>query len=149
MGVIPKYRGDPANKDPFLEDFFRNMSPALIHSFTDEQLRAIKMQFAARDRGAHTVDLRLTVPWLSGYVVLLIGKERRSRRRRQKDRLRYPLATVGNVLVTLLLFGFVAVPVLIGIFGLSLSSVVGPAEAVGPGMMETLRQQLVHLIKTI
>ena len=36
MGVIPKYRGDPANKDPFLEDFFRNMSPALIHSFTDE-----------------------------------------------------------------------------------------------------------------
>ena len=139
MGVIPKYRGDPANKDPFLEDFFRNMSPALIHSFTDEQLRAIKMQFAARDRGAHTVDLRLSVPWLSGYVVLLIGK----------DRLRYPLATVGNVLVTLLLFGFVAVPVLIGIFGLSLSSGVGPAEAVSPGMMETFRQQLVHLIKTI
>ena len=149
MGVIQKYRGDPANKDPFLEDFFRNMSPALIHSFTDEQLRAIKMQFAARDRGAHTVDLRFSVPWLSGYVVLLIGKERRSRRRRQKDRLHYPLATVGNVLVTLLLFGFVAAPVLIVIFGLALSSGVGPAEAVGPGMMETLRQQLVHLIKTI
>ena len=56
---------------------------------------------------------------------------------------------VGNVLVTLLLFGFVAVPVLIGIFGLSLSSVVGLAEAVSPEMMETFRQQLVHLIKTI
>jgi hypothetical protein len=37
------------------------------------------MQFAARDLGAHTVDLLLSAPWLSGYLVLLIGKERRSR----------------------------------------------------------------------
>tara|TARA_A100001037_G_scaffold263661_1_gene254022 strand:- start:98 stop:457 length:360 start_codon:yes stop_codon:yes gene_type:complete len=119
------------------------MSPALIHSFTDEQLRAIKMQFAARECGAHTVDLRFSNPWLHGYVVLLIGQERRSRRRRQKDRRRYPFATLGNIMVTLLLFGFVSVPVLIGIFGLSLTS------GVGPGMLESIRQQLVLLIKAM
>jgi hypothetical protein len=53
MGTLHRFRGDPANKDPFLEDFFRDMSPALARSFTDEQLREIKMQFGARDaRGA-------------------------------------------------------------------------------------------------
>jgi len=52
MGTLHRFRGDPANKDPFLEDFFRDMSPALARSFTDEQLREIKMQFGARDARA-------------------------------------------------------------------------------------------------
>ena len=79
MGKVHKFRGNPAGDDPFLEDFFRDMSPALIHSFTDAQLHEIKKAFAARDRGAHEVDLRFSIPFLRRYVVLLIGRERRSR----------------------------------------------------------------------
>lgn len=149
MGTLHKFRGDPANKDPFLEDFFRDMSPALARSFTDEQLRAIKMQFGARERGAHTVDLRFSIPLLRRYVVLLIGRERRSRRRRAKDRVNYPLATVGNLAIAIVLLVLIAIPVAMGVLGFSLTTGVDPVEAVSPGLIESLREQLVLLIKAI
>lgn len=147
MGVVHKFRGDPANKDPFLEDFFRDMSPALARSFTDEQLRAIKMQFGARDRGSHSVDLRFSIPLLRHYVVLLIGRERRSRKRRNMDRLKYPIATVGNLAVAITLLVLFAIPVTMAVTGVSLFTGTDPVEALSPGLMESLRQQLVLLIK--
>ena len=149
MGAVHKFRGDPASKDPFLEDFFRDMSPALARSFTDEQLRVIKMQFGARERGAHSVDLRFSIPLLRRYVVLLIGRERRTLRRRRKDRKNYPLATVGNIAVAIVLLVLLAIPVSMGVLGFSLTTGVDPVEAVSPGLIESLRQQLVLLIKAI
>tara|TARA_R110002072_G_scaffold86787_2_gene196000 strand:- start:78 stop:527 length:450 start_codon:yes stop_codon:yes gene_type:complete len=149
MGTLHKFRGDPASKDPFLEDFFRDMSPALARSFTDEQLRQIKMQFGARERGAHSVDLRFSVPVLRRYVVLLIGRERRTLRRRRKDRKNYPLATVGNIAVGIVLLVLLAIPLSMGVLGFSLTTGVDPVEAVSPGLIESIRQQLVLLIKAI
>ena len=149
MGAVHKFRGDPASKDPFLEDFFRDMSPALARSFTDEQLRVIKMQFAARERGAHSVDLRFSIPLLRRYVVLLIGRERRTLRRRRKDRKNYPLATVGNLAIAIVLLVLIAIPVALGVLGVSLTAGVDPVEAVSPGLMESLREQIVLLIKAI
>ena len=149
MGAVHIFRGDPANKDPFLEDFFRDMSPALARSFTDEQLRVIKMQFAARERGAHSVDLRFSVPLLRRYVVLLIGRERRTLRRRKKDRKNYPLATVGNLAVAIVVLVLIAIPISMGVLGFSLTTGVDPVEAVSPGLSESIREQLVLLIKAI
>ncbi|MBT4906699.1 MAG: hypothetical protein HOK98_04950 [Rhodospirillaceae bacterium] len=149
MGVLHKFRGNPASKDPFLEDFFRDMSPALARSFTDEQLRVIKMQFAARERGAHSVDLRFSVPLLRRYVVLLIGRERRTLRRRKKDRKNYPLATVGNLAVAIVVLVLIAIPISMGVLGFSLTTGVDPVEAVSPGLIESIREQLVLLIKAI
>lgn len=149
MGDVHKFRGDPAGKDPFLEDFFRDMSPALARSFTDEQLRVIKMQFGTRERGAHTVDLRFSIPLLRHYVVLLIGRERRSRKRRNMDRLKYPIATVGNLAVAVVLLVLLAIPVSMAVTGLSLATGADPLEAVSPGLTESIRQQLVLLIKGI
>lgn len=149
MGEVHKFRGDPANKDPFLEDFFRDMSPVLARSFTDEQLREIKMQFGARERGAHTVDLRFSIPLLRNYVVLLIGRERRTRRRRMKDRKNYPLATLGNLAIAIVLLVLIAIPLSMGVLGFSLTTGVDPVEAVSPGLIESLREQLVLLIKAI
>ena len=149
MGAVHIFRGDPANKDPFLEDFFRDMSPALARSFTDEQLRVIKMQFAARERGAHSVDLRFSVPLLRRYVVLLIGRERRTLRRRKKDRKNYPLATVGNLAVAIVVLVLIAIPISMGVLGFSLTTGVDPVEAVSPGLIESIREQLVLLIKAI
>lgn len=147
MGVVRKFRGDPAGEDHFLGDFFRDMSPALARSFTDEQLREIKMQFGARKRGAHSVDLRFSVPLLRCYVVLLIGREGRSNRRRNRDRLKYPLATVGNLAVAAVLLILLAIPVAMVLTGLSAATVMDPMEAVQPGLTESIRQQLVLLIK--
>jgi len=149
MGVLHKFRGNPASKDPFLEDFFRDMSPALARSFTDEQLREIKMQFGARERGAHSVDLRFSIPLLRRYVVLLIGRERRTRRRRMKDRASFPLATVGNLAVAVVLLVLISIPVAMGVLGVSLTAGVDPVEAVSPGLIESLREQIVLLIKAI
>jgi hypothetical protein len=149
MGEVHKFRGDPANKDPFLEDFFRDMSPALARSFTDEQLRQIKMQFGARERGAHSVDLRFSIPLLRRYVVLLIGRERRTLRHRKKDRKNYPLATVGNLAVAIVLLVLIAIPISMGVLGFSLTTGVDPVEAVSPDFIEIIREQLVLLIKAI
>ena len=149
MGVLHKFRGNPASKDPFLEDFFRDMSPALARSFTDEQLREIKMQFGARERGAHSVDLRFSIPLLRRYVVLLIGRERRTLRRRKKDRKNYPLATVGNLAVAIVVLVLIAIPISMGVLGFSLTTGVDPVEAVSPGLIESIREQLVLLIKAI
>jgi len=148
MGVIHKHRGDPAGGDPFLEDFFRDMSPTLARSFTDEQLRAIKMNFAARERGSHTVDLRFSVPLLRRYVVLLIGRERRTARRRRQDRKFHPMATLGNAFAICVLLLVLSVPMFIlgygfkSYFGIDLMQIGGVHTAV-----EDARQSLVTMIK--
>lgn len=56
--------------------------------------------------GTHPVDIRLTLPLLSGryYLTVLAGRERRSAERLRADRARHPLFKFGNV-VLILLFG--------------------------------------------
>lgn len=47
----------------------------------------------------HPVDLRLTLPWFGGpvFVALVAGRERRSAARRQVERRRHPVISLGNV----------------------------------------------------
>jgi hypothetical protein len=56
--------------------------------------------------GTHPVDIRLTLPLLSGryYLTVLAGRERRSAERLRAERDRHPLLKTGNV-VLFLLFG--------------------------------------------
>ena len=89
----------------------------LARSFTDEQLRAIKMSFGARERGAHTVDLRFSVPLLRRYVVLLMGRERRTAKRRRNDRKFHPVATLSNAIAMSAVVIVVAVPVFLVGYG--------------------------------
>lgn len=148
MNAEPKFRGDPAGGDPFLEDFFRDLSPVLARSFTDDQLRAIKMSFGARERGAHSVDMRFSVPLLRRYVVLLIGRERRTARRRRQDRKFHPVATIGNAFAMTALVIVVSVPIFL--FGYGFKSFLGIniIEAGGAhAVVEELRQNLVIAIK--
>ncbi len=148
MGKVHQFRGNPAGDEPFLEDFFRDMSPALMHSFTDEQLHAVKMNFAARDRGAHQVDLRFSIPFLRRYVVLLIGRERRSRARRAADRKVHPLATSGNA-VALGAFAIVAaIPLAVVAFGVKFWLGIDViSDGGGHAFVEDFRQQMVLFIK--
>ncbi len=143
-----KFRGDPAGGDPFLEDFFRDLSPALARSFTDEQLRAIKMSFGARERGAHTVDLRFSIPLLRRYVVLLMGRERRTAKRRRNDRKFHPVATLSNAIAMSAVVIVVAVPVFLVGYGVKSFLGINIMEAGGAhAVVEELRQNLVIAIK--
>jgi hypothetical protein len=148
MGKVHQFRGNPAGDEPFLEDFFRDMSPALMHSFTDEQLHEIKKAFGARDKGAHEVDLRFKIPFLRRYVVLLIGRERRSRARRAADRKVHPLATSGNA-VALGAFAIVAaIPLAVVAFGVKFWLGIDViSDGGGHAFVEDFRQQMVLFIK--
>ncbi len=95
--------------DPFLKKFLSRVPEAVADSYTDAQLDAIKLAYGARTRGAHLVDIRLSVPWITRrfYVVLLAGGERRPADRRALERALRPLGTVANVvLMGLLAIGF-------------------------------------------
>lgn len=54
------------------------IGPALAASFTPEQLAAVELHFAMRNRLNHAIDWRKRVGLggLRGYVVLLAGRER-------------------------------------------------------------------------
>jgi hypothetical protein len=88
-------------EDPFLQTFFARVPKDVAATFTGPQLDAIKRAFGARSRGAHVVDLRMSIPlgWRWFYVVLLAGPERRTVDRRALERLFRPVWTVANIVV--------------------------------------------------
>lgn len=85
-------------RDELLEAFFRRVPPEMAQTFTAEQLEAVRRAFAP---ARHAVDLRTSIPLvgLRFYLVLLVGRERRSRERRREERLRRPLWTPANAAV--------------------------------------------------
>ncbi len=93
--------------DPFLEDFFSRIPRDTAISFTDDQLLAIRLVFAARHRGAHAIDLRVSLPTPVQriYFVFLAGLERRDPARRRRDRTVNPLVTAGNIVFGTVFFG--------------------------------------------
>ena len=95
-------------QDPFFHDFFSRIPRDTWSSFSEEQLMAIKRAFGARYRGSHMVDLRvsLPIPFRRMYMVLLVGGEKRTRRRRAHDRRSQPVVTFGNLLFGFFFFGF-------------------------------------------
>lgn len=87
--------------DPFLRRFYARIPANMVQSFSDGQLDAIKRAFGSRTAGAHTIDLRVSIPFgsRSFYFILLAGKERRSLRRIAWERKLRPLLTIGNAVV--------------------------------------------------
>ncbi len=86
------------------EGFFLDRIPQDIReTFTDQQIAAVNQAFK---RTRHGIDIRVSLPLPGGrrYLVLLMGKERRSQKRRRYERLRQPLLTAMNV-VTMATFG--------------------------------------------
>ncbi len=115
MSVAPRPTGlNRASGDPFLEDFFRRIPRDVAANFTDDQLLAIRMAFGGRERGAHAVDIRLSLPlpFKRMYMVLLLGSERRTPTRRRQDRARQPLATAGNFIAGTIVIGVLVVALL-------------------------------------
>ena len=56
-------------------------------------------------KSRHPADIRISIPFFKRryYLVFLAGEERRDKHRRLAERQRYPLGTVGNLLLLSLL----------------------------------------------
>lgn len=91
----------PSKPDPFIEQFFARIPPKTAATFNPTQLEILKQTFGSRASKKHTVDLRLSMPFIQGsfYWVLLMGREKRGRDRLQQERRKHPLWTVANGLV--------------------------------------------------
>ncbi len=83
--------------------FFDRIPQDIRETFTDRQIAAVKQAFKS---ACHGTNIRVSLPLPGGrrYLVLLMGKEQRSRERRRFERLRQPLLTAMNV-VTVVIFG--------------------------------------------
>ena len=143
----PAADGGHSGNDTFLRDFYARIPAAIAAEFTDAQLMAIRMAYGARTRGAHWIDLRSSIPLFGKriYLVLLLGAERRSRARRQRDRSAHPLVRLGNILAVAL-FAMMLTAALLGFLYL-LKSLLGidlvPGHSLG--FWDATRQQLQFL----
>lgn len=74
-------------RDAFLDHYFKRIDPRVADSFSAEQCEAIKTMFGARGITKHAVELRRSLPIGRGrfYMVLLIGRERRTFGRLYRD----------------------------------------------------------------
>ena len=78
-------------------NFLDRIPQDIRESFTDRQISAVNQAFK---RARHGIDIRVSLPLPGGrrYLVLLMGKEQRSRERRRFERLRQPVLTAMNVI---------------------------------------------------
>jgi hypothetical protein len=68
-----------AGANPAIAAFLARLRPDLAASFTPDQLAAVERHFAMRHRVRHAIDWRrhIRLPFLSGYVILLAGRDNR------------------------------------------------------------------------
>jgi hypothetical protein len=75
-------REPPSDKHPDhdLARFLCRLPPALAASFSAEQRAAIDLHFGMRHRSTHALDwrARFRLPFLSGYIVVLAGRDSRT-----------------------------------------------------------------------
>src|SRR3546814_12974599 len=77
----------PAERDPFLDHYFRRIDPRVAASFRPAPRDALKAIFGARDVARHPVGLRRSLPIGPGryYPVLPLGRERRTHARLSRE----------------------------------------------------------------
>jgi hypothetical protein len=97
-----------AINDGLFQGLIQRFSESDRASFTDRQLRALETACQNVAWGRHAVDIRLSIPAIFSrfYIVFLMGRERRSAKRRSEEKRRHPLSKVLN---TLLVGGLIAV----------------------------------------
>lgn len=109
---------EPAPDSAFVTRFRTRMPDVVARSFDEDQLRAIVSAFGTRRWKRHSIDMRITLPFLGRhfYFVVLGGPERRSPVRRQADRATHPLATLGNTMFAVIFFGSLLISVFVVLY---------------------------------
>ena len=109
-----RFNKNSAKPDDFLQQFFARIPPQTAATFNNAQLTALKQVFGERVTKRHAVDIRLSIPFFPRrfYLVLVLGKEKRSKERFSNQI--YP--PVNRIFLTLL--GLVLIISLVGHFSL-------------------------------
>jgi len=100
------------------EVVLRRLPPDILHSLTTEQVAAIRNAASSARARRHPIDARfgMRLPLLGrSYMVLLIGKDLRSPKRRAADRQLRPTDRVSNLILALLGVSAFALAALVGV----------------------------------
>ncbi|MGM3305107.1 hypothetical protein ACSQ6I_03830 [Anabaena sp. WFMT] len=100
------------HNDPFVQKILARIPAQTSATFTDTQLTELKKVFIDRVSNSSPVDMRLSIPFFKRrfYLVLLIGKEKRSQQRLKNSNFQvvngslvtiYSLAIISFLLGTL------------------------------------------------
>lgn len=91
--------------DGLMRDLFARMPHDAQDSFSPDQLKALRSAARSMKWGQHPINIRVSVPTLFSryYLVVVSGKERRSKGRRGVERARHPIKTWRNALFALCL----------------------------------------------
>lgn len=78
----------------------RRLSPELLNSLDQTQQKELEQAMVAANWQRHPVNIRLSLPWVTGryYLTIVSGKEKRSSERLISERKEHRLATLGNCL---------------------------------------------------
>ncbi len=102
-------------QETFSERIFARLPDDVRQSFSDSQRSALVSAMAEYLPGRHTVNLRLSIPLLVTRIFLTViaDVERRGSGRRDAERGRHPVATLGNIaFVTLIVVALYALALL-------------------------------------
>jgi hypothetical protein len=90
---------DVAKSDAFMGRFFASIPLEICATYTPRQLAAVKRAFAGETGRRHPVDIRLSIPLLVRrfYLVLLMGPERRTAERRNRERSQNQIVRAANL----------------------------------------------------
>ena len=130
--------------DAFFERLFSKLPKDVAESFNDAQLKAIAGAFATRRWRHHALDRRWLIPLFgrSYYVVLLAGAERRSARRRLRDRLLHPLISIANGMVAAVFFSGILFSTLVSLYVLKSFLGIDLLPGMSLGIMPIITQKL-------
>lgn len=108
------------SKDEFIQEFLARIPENTAATFDKAQLAAVKMAFGARSFGAHTVDVRRSIPFFRRrfYLVWLMGWESRGPDRITSFHSNHPLVKLGNAIAFLLFFGILLLALIGGLYAL-------------------------------
>ena len=100
------------------EVVLRRLPPDVLHSLTSEQVSAIRNAASSARARRHPIDARfgMRLPLLGrSYLVLLVGKDMRSPKRRAADRQLRPTDRLSHFVLALLGVSAFALAALIGV----------------------------------
>ncbi|MBD2294087.1 hypothetical protein H6G06_11435 [Anabaena sphaerica FACHB-251] len=95
-------------KDPFVQKILAGIPAQTAATFTDAQLSELKRVFIERVSNSSAVDMRLSIPFFKRkfYLVLLMGKEKRSQQRLKNSEFKI-LNGFSGTMYTLAIISFI------------------------------------------
>ncbi len=114
---LSRRAAEPADwrDDPFFAEYFARIDRATADSFTPDQRAALKLMFAGRGPGRHWIDVRRSLPLFGRriYLVLLMGRERRTLERLRREGV---ISRTGDAFAYVVTLAILLTPFLAGLY---------------------------------